>query len=145
MHAKRARSLPSAQPPFDTQTIFLHERQQLAHRHHARLGHRRHATEGRTRIGGGWRDGTGVAPLSEDSEAYEVDVLDGADGSVLRTLTGDTNSVTYAAADIVTDFGSAPTDLYVRIVQISAVIGRGFSYQWRLVDGTIGTIVGKAE
>lgn len=99
----------------------------------------------RTRIGGSWRDGTGVAPLAEVAEAYEVDVLDGPDGSVLRTLTSATNSVTYAAADIATDFGSAPTDLYVRIVQISAVVGRGFSYQWRLVDGTIGTIVGKAE
>ena len=41
----------------------------------------------RTRLGGAWRDGTGTVPLGEASEAYEVDILDGPGGSVLRTIT----------------------------------------------------------
>jgi hypothetical protein len=40
----------------------------------------------RTRINGGWADGTGEVPLSEPAEAYEVEILDGA--TVVRTIIG---------------------------------------------------------
>ena len=58
----------------------------------------------RTRIGGGWRDNAEV-PLGETSEAYEVDILNGA--AVVRTVTAANPTVTYTAAQQKADFGSA--------------------------------------
>ncbi|MBI1313692.1 hypothetical protein GC176_20560 [bacterium] len=85
------------------------------------------AWERRTRVGGQWLDGTGSVPLSETSEAYEVDIYDGTGTTVLRTLTSSTTSVTYADADITTDFGSIPSTLTIAVYQMSAQIGRGFT------------------
>jgi hypothetical protein len=77
----------------------------------------------RTRISGGWQDNSDV-PLGEESEAYEVEVLDGAD--VIRTLSGITTpSAIYTLAQQVADFGGAQTEVTVRIYQISAIVGRG--------------------
>jgi hypothetical protein len=80
----------------------------------------------RTRIGGELKDGTGVVPLGEASESYEVDVLDGPGGAVLRTLASTGPSVVYANADILADFGAVPATLSVAVYQLSAVAGRGF-------------------
>jgi hypothetical protein len=66
----------------------------------------------------------GEVPLSEGSERYEVDILSGA--TVLRTLSAPSPSVLYAGADELTDFGAAQTSLNVRVVQLSATVGRGF-------------------
>ena len=66
------------------------------------------------------------APLAEEAEAYEVDILDGA--TMKRTLSTTTTSVTYTAADQTADWGAllGPGDtLEVRIVQLSAFVGRG--------------------
>jgi hypothetical protein len=81
----------------------------------------------RTRIGGEWRDGTGTVPLGEASEAYDVDILDGPGGAVLRTL-GDLSSPTavYGAAERTADFGAPQATIHLRVVQLSASIGRGF-------------------
>lgn len=80
----------------------------------------------RTRIGGELKDGTGLVPLGEASEAYEVDILDGPGGAVKRTLTASSPSVVYANADILADFGVVPAALSVAVHQLSAVAGRGF-------------------
>lgn len=87
----------------------------------------------RTRIGGELKDLTGDVPLSEQSEAYEVDIYNALGDTVLRTLRVDyttspapTPGVTYTAAQIAEDFGSTPTSLNVAVYQISTVIGRGF-------------------
>ena len=80
----------------------------------------------RTRIGGELKDGIGTVPLGEASEAYEVDILDGPGGAVLRTLSSSTPSVIYANADILADFGTVPSTLTVVVHQLSAVAGRGF-------------------
>lgn len=78
----------------------------------------------RTRIDGdNWGYVTDV-PLNEDSESYEVDILDNL-GAVLRTLTSSTPSVTYSAADQTTDFGSPQTQFDVIVYQLSATYGRG--------------------
>lgn len=64
----------------------------------------------------GMRDGSGKSdhhmdiPLSEASEAYEVEVMDGS---------------TVTAAEQVSDFGSLQKAVSVRIYQISAIVGRG--------------------
>jgi hypothetical protein len=65
-------------------------------------------------------------PLAEETEVYEVEILDGA--TVLRTLSTATTSVTYAAAQQTADWGAllGPGDtLDVRIYQLSALVGRG--------------------
>jgi hypothetical protein len=81
----------------------------------------------RPRIGGEWRDLVD-APLSEASEAYEVDIFsDGTYATVVRTLTGlATPAAAYTSAQQVTDFGSNQATLYVKVYQLSANVGRGY-------------------
>jgi hypothetical protein len=65
-------------------------------------------------------------PLAEDSEAYVVEILDGA--IVRRTLTASTTSVLYTAAQQAFDWGGAlgpGQSLAICIYQLSALIGRG--------------------
>ncbi len=76
----------------------------------------------RTRIGGDSWESREV-PLSEGSESYEVDILDGE--SVLRTLVAAASTVTYTAAQQVADFGSAQPTYSVRVYQLSGTYGRG--------------------
>lgn len=79
----------------------------------------------RGRIGQELPSGTDI-PLSEASESYEIDILDGED--VIRTLTASSQTVTYTAAQQAADFGSpTPTEITVRIYQLSAVVGRGYA------------------
>jgi len=79
----------------------------------------------RTRIGGDWRDGVDV-PLSEESERYEVEIMQGA--TIKRTITGLTaQTTTYSAAQQIADFGSAQSSISVKIYQLSAVVGRGYA------------------
>ena len=76
----------------------------------------------RTRLGGdSWE--TPEVPLGEDSESYEVDILDGA--SVKRTLTAGAPNVVYAAAAQAADFGSPQPAYDIRVYQLSASYGRG--------------------
>ncbi len=76
----------------------------------------------RTRIGGdSWE--VHEVPLGEESERYDVDVMDGA--VVKRTLTATQAECVYSAAHQISDFGSAQTSLSVRVYQISASVGRG--------------------
>lgn len=77
----------------------------------------------RTRLGGdGWEPVD--VPLAEDGERYEVDIL--KNGAVLRSLSSTQGSVLYPAALETADFGKAQTALGLRVVQLSAVAGRGF-------------------
>jgi hypothetical protein len=82
----------------------------------------------RTRIGGeaDWQDGVTDVPLSEESESWRIEVLDGA-GGVVRTTTTGLGSWTYTAAQQVMDFGSAQAAVDVRLAQISAMSGAGFT------------------
>jgi hypothetical protein len=76
----------------------------------------------RTRFGGVWADGVDV-PLNEESERYEVDILNGS--TVLRTLATATPQATYTASQQTTDFGAPQPAIAVRAVQLSATVGRG--------------------
>jgi hypothetical protein len=65
-------------------------------------------------------------PLAEEVEAYEVEILDGA--NVKRVLGTSATSATYTAAQQTADWGAllGPGDtLAVRIYQLSALLGRG--------------------
>lgn len=79
----------------------------------------------RTRINGDWRDAVDV-PLSEESERYEVDIMQGV--TVKRTITGLTSpTAVYTSAQQVTDFGSAQSSILVNVYQLSAAVGRGYA------------------
>ena len=81
----------------------------------------------RTRVGGELIDGSGEVPLAEDTEEYELEILDGPGGAVLRTETGiTTTSFTYTSGMQSADFGGAQTELSFVVYQISAQVGRGF-------------------
>jgi hypothetical protein len=78
----------------------------------------------RTRVGGAWTSGTAI-PLSEASEAYVVEIMNG--GSVVRTITGLSSPTTvWTAANQTTDFGSGQTSVTFRVYQLSDAVGRGF-------------------
>jgi hypothetical protein len=79
----------------------------------------------RTRVGGAWVGGTTI-PLSENSEAYEVDIMDGDD--VLRTIevTGG-NTFTYDNADIIADGNVVGVPPDANVYQLSDAVGRGFA------------------
>ena len=65
-------------------------------------------------------------PLAEDSEAYAVEIRDGA--TVKRTLSSSTNSALYTVAQQIADWGALlgpGGSLNIRIYQLSALIGRG--------------------
>ena len=76
----------------------------------------------RTRIGGDSWDAAEV-PLGEDTERYEVDILDGA--TLKRTLSATSPTVTYTAAQQTADFGAPQSSVSCRVYQLSPVHGRG--------------------
>lgn len=78
----------------------------------------------RNRLNNGWLNNIGL-PLSEASESYEIDILDDTE-TVVRTLTSTTPTVTYTAAEQMTDFGSGPHDITIKVYQMSADVGRGY-------------------
>jgi hypothetical protein len=75
-----------------------------------------------TRIGGDAWEPSDV-PLGEESEAYQVEILDG-DAVIRRTITTSPVLV-YSAAEQASDFGDSPALLGLRICQVSATLGPG--------------------
>lgn len=89
----------------------------------------------RTRTGGEWRDFVD-AMLSETAEAYEIDIFsDGTYTTLKRTLTSMTPTVAYTSAQQVTDFGSDQSTLFVKIYQMSNVVGRGYPLTTSITRG----------
>jgi len=68
-----------------------------------------------------------AAPLAESSESYDVEIYsDATYGTLKRTLSGLTAaSATYTSAQQTTDFGAVQKFLYVKVYQVSSVLGRG--------------------
>lgn len=78
----------------------------------------------RTRYPAAWADGVD-APLGESQELYEIDILNAAGTTVLRTLQVTAETATYTSAQQTTDFGSAVTNLICDVYQVSPEYGRG--------------------
>lgn len=79
----------------------------------------------RGRTGGEWRDSVDV-PLGEASEAYEIEIYSSSAYTTLkRTLSSPAPAVSYTSAQQVADFGSNQATLYVKVYQLSAIVGRG--------------------
>ena len=76
----------------------------------------------RARAGGDAWESVEV-PLGEESERYEIDILNGA--AVMRTITAEVPAAAYPAAQQIADFGSAQSAVSVRVYQVNAVWGRG--------------------
>jgi hypothetical protein len=95
----------------------------------------------RSRIGGGLfgRLGAEDPPLGEDSQSFEVEILDAGATTVLRTLSSTQQFATYALGAQIADFGSAPSTLNVRIYQISATVGRGYPGEATIATFPVGT------
>jgi len=74
----------------------------------------------RNRIQQEWID-YGDVPMSETSESYEI-VINGPS----RLLTSSSETVTYTAAQQITDFGSYQSSVSVTIYQLSSIVGRGY-------------------
>ena len=81
----------------------------------------------RTRLGGDNWDQTEV-PLAEESESYDIEILDSG-GAVKRTISANPSATyIYTAAQIATDFpGGLPNPFRFTVYQLSAAFGRGAS------------------
>jgi hypothetical protein len=77
----------------------------------------------RSRIGYGTLNA--IVPLGEASEAYEVEIMNGA--TVLRTIASGTQSASYSAANQTTDGLTPGNPVSVRIYQLSATVARGYA------------------
>lgn len=65
-------------------------------------------------------------PLGEESERYDLEILNAAGTTVMRTVAGlDEPSWTYASADQTSDFGAPIAAIRFRVCQRSATFGRG--------------------
>lgn len=116
--------------PFKCRSVLLaqHSRPPKAKRVacvHPRL-HQRYSSSTlswirRTRVGGdSWLN---EVPLGEETEEYDVLILDGA--SVVRTIRLASQGTLYTAAQQMADFGAPPASLAWRVAQISRAYGRG--------------------
>ncbi len=86
----------------------------------------------RDRVNAGWNNYTDI-PMSEASLAFELDIYNTAGDTVIRTLTSTTESITYTAAQIATDFGLAPPDITISLYQMSEAVGRGHVFHADLI------------
>lgn len=74
----------------------------------------------------GWRSYVD-ADLAEASEAYEIDIFSSNTYATLkRTLSVSAPTAVYTSAQQVADFGSNPSQLCIKIYQLSAIVGRGY-------------------
>ena len=91
------------------------------------------AWKARTRVGG-MRLPNGIAvPISEASEAYDVELLNES-GTVVRSANGLTSKqLVYTSAQQTTDFGADVNWIHARIYQKSASVGRGFTQEHYLI------------
>ncbi len=80
----------------------------------------------RSRVPGSDAWTAGDVPLGEETEAYQVQILNG--GTVIRQASATSPALVYPAAQQIADFGSLQAAYTIRIAQISATVGPGV---WR--------------
>ena len=62
-------------------------------------------------------------PLGETLERYEIDILD--NGSVMRTISTQSQEGVYSAGDQLSDWGAAQSSYHIKVYQLSEIYGRG--------------------
>ena len=76
----------------------------------------------RSRIGGdSWE--LNEIPLGEETESYEIDILDGE--AIVRTFQSTITEVSYEESKQILDWGSVQESYTVRVYQLSEIYGRG--------------------
>jgi len=85
----------------------------------------------RTRLSSRWVGTTGwLTPLGETSESYQVEVYSSsAYSTVLATFTVSVPNFTLTLAQQTTLFGGVQSRVYIRVYQMSSVVGRGHALQ----------------
>lgn len=84
----------------------------------------------RTRVGGDDWEAVEVPLEAPDLDEYELDVLDGPGGTVLRTVTGLASAAfEYTTAMMTADFGMSVFNFNARIYQMSGTVGRGAPWE----------------
>ncbi len=76
-----------------------------------------------SRIQGAWRDGVDV-PLDPEITGYEIDMMKEKD--VVRTLTTQTENITYTAEQQIADFGVMQENISFILYAVGHTVGRGF-------------------
>mgnify|MGYP000367239801 CR=1 FL=1 len=91
----------------------------------------------RSRLSGDFVDNGDIA-LGETSELYYVDIYsDNTYSLIVRTIQTNTPSCIYTLAQQTTDWGGYRPQLYLRISQVSALVGRGFALE---VDSNVANV-----
>ncbi|MDP8996638.1 MAG: hypothetical protein M3O03_06500, partial [Pseudomonadota bacterium] len=62
-------------------------------------------------------------PLAEDTESYQLQILNGT--TVVRSVTTSAPTYFYSASDALADFGAAPVSISAQVCQLSASFGPG--------------------
>ncbi len=78
----------------------------------------------RTRIDGDNWEAPDV-PLGEETESYDIEIIEMSGGDVVRTVTVSSPNFTYTAAMQVDDFGTMRSSIQFRVCQNSLAYGRG--------------------
>jgi len=78
----------------------------------------------------GWRDL--IDAVGEPNENYTIEIWNSGFTTLKRTLTATTPTVQYTSAMQVTDWGSNQVTIYIKIAQLSAIVGTGYYLQQSL-------------
>lgn len=82
----------------------------------------------RTRLATNFTSGT--VPLGEATESYVIEVYSSSTFVTLkRTITSATPAAGYLASEQTTDFGATQSTVWVKVYQVSALVGRGYALQ----------------
>ncbi|HUS98427.1 MAG TPA: phage tail protein, partial [Hyphomicrobiaceae bacterium] len=93
----------------------------------------------RNRYGNEWT--SAIPPFESDPDDFEVDILDGS--LAIRTIAvSGTATISYTAAQQVTDFGVVQEVIVARAYQLSAGGYRGFSLRWAFGASIGGVLAG---
>lgn len=123
--------------PFTLQGNGLKPLQVVNFKREALNGNNIFTWDRRSRFSGEFPDGSDIA-LGEASELYYVDIYSDSTFTLIkRTLSTNTPRAVYTLAQQTTDFGGYQAALYLRVSQVSALVGRGIELE---VSGTLANI-----
>jgi hypothetical protein len=95
----------------------------------------------RSRFSGEFPSGSDI-PIGESAELYYVDVYsDSTFTLILRTISTDEPRATYTLAQQTVDFGAYQAMLYLRISQVSGLVGRGVPLEVTSVQSSVTAAV----
>lgn len=83
----------------------------------------------RSRVNGAWLNFIDT-PIGEVSELYDIEIWDSGYTTLKRTFSSVTSAtVTYTSSQQISDFGSNQSTVYIRVYQLSEIVGRGYKLE----------------